>query len=449
MDKVQFNQQVVGMRKVIKQVKVRVIHQLTRQIQKLQKKSGSAQQVEKNKRRADRLGAEIEYIKKFSADEVTKAAINCKKTVEDVCKQPDASARDRAMARLANYGHIQSKVSQFKDMVESEFFKMGKRKSRKIKKEAAEARFKKEEEDDQEKSNTDKDSEEDDSDGNSESKLDSSGDDDMAKDQTEDQGSEESESADVSLSKSSAVSKKTVHEMTDSSTTAAKSQKSIRTNPVAVDLDEKPVIKRKSKSSFFASGDVDDDDADQDEGISSGEDKLTSQNLVADFKGFASEMKTNESIKDFLKSRTAEGKKTLDSVFMGRLSEKKPRGGNQQRKQNRAGQRERQRKGKMKDPTNKNKSYSANDSKQTKPPRKVPMVDRPNVVRPASSAEKMVPGINCFRNKMNPGKSSEMSKQAPKASEKLHPSWEAKRKKKEQEAKPVAFEGKKITFDDD
>ncbi len=50
------------------------------------------------------------------------------------------------------------------------------------------------------------------------------------------------------------------------------------------------------------------------------------------------------------------------------------------------------------------------------------------------------------------GKWSEIQRQPPTkapAVEKLHPSWEAKRKKKEQEAKPVTFEGKKITFDDD
>ena len=39
--------------------------------------------------------------------------------------------------------------------------------------------------------------------------------------------------------------------------------------------------------------------------------------------------------------------------------------------------------------------------------------------------------------------------QGGKKEEKLHPSWEAKRRKIELESKPVAFQGKKITFDDD
>ena len=43
--------------------------------------------MQKNTRRAERLGAEIDIIKKFTPDEITKAAINCKKTLEEVCKQ--------------------------------------------------------------------------------------------------------------------------------------------------------------------------------------------------------------------------------------------------------------------------------------------------------------------------------------------------------------------------
>ena len=39
--------------------------------------------------------------------------------------------------------------------------------------------------------------------------------------------------------------------------------------------------------------------------------------------------------------------------------------------------------------------------------------------------------------------------QVGKKEEKLHPSWEAKRRKTELESKPVEFQGKKITFDDD
>ena len=34
------------------------------------------------------------------------------------------------------------------------------------------------------------------------------------------------------------------------------------------------------------------------------------------------------------------------------------------------------------------------------------------------------------------------------AEEKLHPSWEAKRKRKEQESKITEFQGKKMKFDD-
>ena len=48
--------------------------------------SGSAEQVKKNKDRAERLGAEISAIKKFTPDEVTKAAVKSKKTFEEVCK---------------------------------------------------------------------------------------------------------------------------------------------------------------------------------------------------------------------------------------------------------------------------------------------------------------------------------------------------------------------------
>ena len=232
----------------------------------------------------------------------------------------------------------------FPDMVEPEFYEMGKKKKRKLKKECAEAKKKAEEEEDQEGSSKDEDSEEGDSD---EDKSENASSDEDTKEQVVDKLSDGVESTGASLSNNSDASKKTANEK-DSDTNPPKvvepkKPKVIRTTPAAVDVDDKSVKTHKPKSNFFASGDAD-DDLEQDEGISSGDDKMTSQNLAEDFKGFASELKSNESIKDFLKSRTAEGKKTLDSVFMGSLSDRKPAsGGAEYKKKNRAGQRERQR----------------------------------------------------------------------------------------------------------
>ena len=55
------------------------------------------------------------------------------------------------------------------------------------------------------------------------------------------------------------------------------------------------------------------------------------------------------------------------------------------------------------------KKFLKNTGNKGNQANKVPMVDRPNVVKRPSSGERMVPGINCFRNKMNTGKITTIS----------------------------------------
>lgn len=477
MDKVQFNQQKVSMRKVVKKAKVRIIHQLTRQIQRLNKKSGSEQQVEKNKRRSARLGAEIEALKKFTIDQITAAAVITTETYEDVCKKPDASAEERAMARFANYDVIKKKVAEFKDLVKPEFLRIGKRSKRKMNRELREAMAKKEDEEgsnDEEGSDGGSDAEDSEENvdgnksvGNLEDKLRAEPDDNEEEEEDgedENEGDIEAQSdeekSDLSVIKKSMSPSKSVKLISNRTKTQGRDTvKPVQTKkpppkatPTAVaDQESVPSVRKQpKKSSFFASV-KEGADVDPDEGISSGDDdkEAKSKELANKFKNISAELKMNTSIKDFLRTRTAEGKKSLDSVFMGRLSDTKPMKKQQQSK-NRAGQRQRQRRGKMNDPDNKGAKLQAFRKQREKGLRKIAAVDQPNVVKSSERPVRLVPGVNCFRNKMGTGHDSQQSKQPQKKQEeKLHPSWEAKRRQKEQDSKIVKFEGKKITFGDD
>ncbi|PIK38130.1 putative serum response factor-binding protein 1 [Apostichopus japonicus] len=97
MDKVQFNNEVVIMRKTVKKVKVQVVKNLTRQIKQLRNKKGKPEELEKNKRRCDRLVEVMQAMKRWVPDDVTYSALmktgttnECMQAGEDLLPDPPA-----------------------------------------------------------------------------------------------------------------------------------------------------------------------------------------------------------------------------------------------------------------------------------------------------------------------------------------------------------------------
>ncbi|NXM56809.1 SRFB1 protein, partial [Illadopsis cleaveri] len=111
--------QVVKMRKDVKKARVLTIRRLTRHIGKLKSKKGSEDLKLKNQKRVERLIEEIHAMKEIKPDEVTRLALRTEVNFESVCKKPDCTAAERAMARLATHPTLKPRFVELKAAVKA------------------------------------------------------------------------------------------------------------------------------------------------------------------------------------------------------------------------------------------------------------------------------------------------------------------------------------------
>ncbi|CAH2296134.1 Hypothetical predicted protein [Pelobates cultripes] len=110
---------VVKMRKDVKKIKVLTIRKLTRHISKLKSKKGTEELLLKNQRRAHRLLEEIHAIKELKPDDVTKTALQKEISFDNVCKKPNSTAETRAIARLATHPLLKHKIAALKEAIKA------------------------------------------------------------------------------------------------------------------------------------------------------------------------------------------------------------------------------------------------------------------------------------------------------------------------------------------
>ncbi|NWV63912.1 SRFB1 protein, partial [Malurus elegans] len=111
--------QVVKMRKDVKKARVLTIRRLTRHIGKLKLKKGSEDLKLKNQKRVERLIEEIHAMKEIKPDEVTRLALRTEVNFESVCRKPDCTAAERAMARLATHPTLKPRFVELKAAVKA------------------------------------------------------------------------------------------------------------------------------------------------------------------------------------------------------------------------------------------------------------------------------------------------------------------------------------------
>ncbi|XP_063313009.1 serum response factor-binding protein 1 isoform X2 [Pelobates fuscus] len=107
------------MRKDVKKIKVLTIRKLTRNIAKLKSKKGTEELLLKNQRRAQRLLEEIHAIKELKPDDVTKTALQKEISFDNVCKKPNSTAETRAIARLATHPLLKHKIAALKEAIKA------------------------------------------------------------------------------------------------------------------------------------------------------------------------------------------------------------------------------------------------------------------------------------------------------------------------------------------
>uniref|UniRef100_A0A5F4VW00 Serum response factor binding protein 1 n=1 Tax=Callithrix jacchus TaxID=9483 RepID=A0A5F4VW00_CALJA len=113
------NNEVVKMRKEVKRIRVLVIRKLVRSVGRLKSKKGTEDALLKNQRRAQRLLEEIHAMKELKPDTVTKSALGDDINFEKICKKPDSTATERAIARLAVHPLLKKKIDVLKAAVQA------------------------------------------------------------------------------------------------------------------------------------------------------------------------------------------------------------------------------------------------------------------------------------------------------------------------------------------
>ncbi|XP_032281087.1 serum response factor-binding protein 1 [Phoca vitulina] len=113
------NNEVVKMRKEVKRIRVLVIRKLVRSVGRLKSKKGAEDALLKNQRRAQRLLEEIHAMKELKPDIVTKSALGDDINFEKICKKPDSTATERAVARLAMHPLLKKKIDVLKAAVKA------------------------------------------------------------------------------------------------------------------------------------------------------------------------------------------------------------------------------------------------------------------------------------------------------------------------------------------
>lgn len=486
----QFNTQMVTMRKTVKRAKVQLIHRLTRQIAVIRKKKGSGTQVVKNERRAGRLVKEIEVIKDLPCDEVTMSAIINKEPLEAILNRAYSTAAERGTARLINQKLISQQVATFRDLVTDDLLEIGKKKEKVFDRMGGEKTTKgsrKEKSGFQTRT----------SDGES--------------DDTDNDDDEESSSSD--------------EQELDSKASKIKSEsRSLTLSEQTQQLRERMRDRHEKKSGFFMKGgesdegskseesededsDYEDDDdeekEDGDEGIEDLDDDMDEmgENFNAEFRELSAQLKRDQGNSSgsgggMQVEKERKKPKGLDSLFVGKLSgmgSTDSGAGSGKGKKNRPGQIERQRMSIKKQLELLRRPTSQDKSPQGR--RRLAAVDLPSLDQTSSNVagerqpgKKLIPGINVPYEKQP--KTDEQSRKAlpsqrplvyalprrgkggrgggrgggsgrgegregrtdkpggEQSDEALHPSWIAKKKKKEQESKILPFTGKKIIFDD-
>ncbi|NXE07638.1 SRFB1 protein, partial [Lophotis ruficrista] len=111
--------QVVKMRKDVKKARVLTIRRLTRHIGKLKLKKGSEDLKLKNQKRVERLIEEIHAMKEIKPDEVTRLALRTDVNFESVCRKPNCTATERAIARLATHPTLKPRFVELKAAVKA------------------------------------------------------------------------------------------------------------------------------------------------------------------------------------------------------------------------------------------------------------------------------------------------------------------------------------------
>ncbi|KAG7325802.1 hypothetical protein KOW79_010727 [Hemibagrus wyckioides] len=118
--------EVVRMRKEVKKLRVLIIRNLTQQIAALKKVKADDPELKGNMECAARLQKEVQVLRTLLPDHVTTRALEGSIDMEKVFQDPESSVLERATARIATHARFVKKLQDVKQAIEEEKIKAAK-----------------------------------------------------------------------------------------------------------------------------------------------------------------------------------------------------------------------------------------------------------------------------------------------------------------------------------
>ncbi|KAK3508343.1 hypothetical protein QTP70_022087 [Hemibagrus guttatus] len=490
--------EVVRMRKEVKKLRVLIIRNLTQQIAALKKAKAEESELKGNMECATRLQKEVKVLRTLLPDHVTTRALEGSTDMEKVFQDPESSALERATARIATHARFMKKLQDVKQAIEEEKIKAAKageenkNYSEMMKAEDSDGEVEDEEEEeagdggDEEEEEEDKASDDsDDDDDDEEDKASDDSDDDN--EEEEDKASDDEEEEKVKL-KGTNQTLKVIPRSNVGKPPADTKLASANEKPKRVELEKaarsplkpisssKPAVKAvqslPSKSKGAAAPPV--------KHIFKTEAKKPETRKDAEESDLSDSEEEKEYFDDsteerFHKQSSYSEQSDDDDFFLGKVSKLKKKKSDTAPRPEKTNDSNKPREKEVKETpqfkmqsvfcSTLSKSSTSSQKGKHNTPKPLSFPNRKHDEKPSwvksqgSGRERRPPG---FKNQ-TPGsgrgdktgrsafdrKNTPVNKAGKHSQQALHPSWEASRKRKEQQAQITAFQGKKIKFDDD
>lgn len=112
-ERIALNNQVILMRKFVKQAKIHIINKLVKNLTAHQKKHRKEAQLQKFERKNKRLLNEIKFIKQMKPDDISKIALSETKDWKALLLDKKATLEERSIAMLVNFDSVQMEVKKY------------------------------------------------------------------------------------------------------------------------------------------------------------------------------------------------------------------------------------------------------------------------------------------------------------------------------------------------
>lgn len=482
------------MRKEVKRTRVLIISKMVEQVAGLKKKKGQESEVKESQERAAEILKEIQALRRLKPDQVTMTALQENAEHEEVLQDPQASPLDRAIARIITHSRFINKLQKVKEAIEEERAKAAKAELKNTDR-LNMAESKKEDEEPEEKDEEPEDDDDDDSkeeDEVVEEKLESFSTEIHKSGVVEPTESKDPDAFDLPPSKiittfsenTRGVKVKSQNAEASAPNTQSSSEKSstlssTKSTPlknvgkadkeieITSKTQKKQDLPETKKLEADEESDLSDDDEEEEEKEyfdDSTEERFHKQSSLSEdsddddfFLGKVSKLKKKKSNQKPDKKATCKPQETtlgkLQSVFCSTLSKSTVSSQKAKYGSHNDGSRPSRFQSQSKGPESRMKAskYKGQDVGTDrrmgpfKPNRQTFKVAGQMQAGPSGAGR----GRSQFEQYQNQNPRGPPGNMSNPPQQSLHPSWEASRKRKEQQAQITAFQGKKIRFDDD